>query len=539
MASRLARFMVAWLGLSALVNLRFPGDETKLSYLWPSLDVTLLFGVFALLGASGRRLPSFLRPLLVVLFCMARLLRFGDGVRQNWFHRNFNAYLDLPLAPELIRFLWSTSRHWVFGLGLVACCAAAVAFVFAVRWGVREGEAFLRDERGRAIYAGVILALVVISPFGPRAHGDEEFVGAFASSIGPRFAREADFLLHVSGYRDEKLADMKAATERVRDANPSLSRLKSASVLVFLIESYGATVFDPKLASPQTDDALQRFEALLRLHGYSLASGLLDSPVYGGNSWLAQATLATGVQTGDEFQFALLKAEEPLSIADAFRRVGYRTVLVQPGTTRPFPERDFLHFEARYGAFDLGYHGPRFGWAPMPDQFVLDVIHRRELASPERPVLIEYALVSSHVPWSDLPPVLDWESLGDGRVFDVAPRVRFDTRVLGTAVRDAYLSSIRYDFEVLGRYLTERLSSEPLIFVIGDHQPMPKATGRSERRSVPLHVISRRGDLVESWVERGYRPTVRPDWDRKAEPLASFLPTLLEALGSAAGGTAG
>ncbi len=135
--------------------------------------------------------------------------------------------------------------------------------------------------------------------------------------------------------------------------------------------------------------------------------------------------------------------------------------------------------------------------------------------------------------------MLDWESLGDGRVFDVAPRVRFDTRVLGTAVRDAYLSSIRYDFEVLGRYLTERLSSEPLIFVIGDHQPMPKATGRSERRSVPIHVISRRGDLVESWVERGYRPTVRPDWDRKAEPLASFLPTLLEALGSAAGGTAG
>lgn len=539
MASRLARFVVAWLGLSALVNLRFPGDETKLSYLWPSLDVTLLLAAFALLGAARRSVPSFVRAFLVGLFCLARLMRFGDGVRQNYFHRNFNSYLDLPLAPELVRFLWSTSRPWVFGLGFVACCAAAVGFVFAVRWGLREGETFLREERGRSIFAGGVLALVVVSPFGPRAHGDEEFVGTFASSIAPRFVREADFLLHVAGYREERLADVRAAAARVRAAPASLSRLKSASVLVFLIESYGATVFDPKLASAETDQALQRFEALIRSHGYSLASGLLDSPVYGGNSWLAQATLATGVQTGDEFQFALLKAEEPLSIADAFRRAGYRTVLVQPGTTRPFPERDFLHFEARYASFDLGYRGPRFGWAPMPDQFVLDAIHRRELVSPSRPVLIEYALVSSHVPWSDLPSLVNWESLGDGRIFETAPRVRFDTRVIGTAVREAYLSSIRYDFELLGRYLTERLASDPLIFVIGDHQPMPKATGRSDRRAVPIHVISRRGDLVESWVERGYRPAVRPDWDGKPEPLASFLPTLLETLGSEAGGTAG
>ncbi|HET9931091.1 MAG TPA: sulfatase-like hydrolase/transferase, partial [Polyangiaceae bacterium] len=459
------------------MNVRFPGDETKLSYLWPSLDVTLLFGAFALVGARRGSTPSWLRPLLVGLFCLVRLVRFGDGVRQNYFHRPFNAYLDLPLAPELVRLLWSTSRHSVFWLGLVACVGAAVAFVFAVAWGLREGEGFLRDARGRTIFLGVVLALVVLTPFGPRAHGDEEFVGAFAGSVGPRFAREVDFLLHVSGYRSEKLAEVRAAAERTRNADASLERLKSASVLVFLVESYGATVFDPKLASPETDEALARFEQSLRRDGYSLATGLLDSPVYGGSSWLAQATLATAVQTADEFQFSLLKAEEPPTIADAFRRAGYRTVLVQPGTTRAFPERDFLHFEARYAAFDLGYRGPNFGWAPMPDQFVLDVIHRRELTAPARPVLIEYALVSSHAPWSDQPAVVEWDTLGDGAIFQTVPRVRFDTRLVGSAVREAYLASIRYDFEVLSQYLTERLSSSPLVFVIGDHQPIPNATG--------------------------------------------------------------
>lgn len=539
MAARLGRFVFAWLGLSTLVNLRFPGDETKLAYVWPSLDVTLIFGLFAAIAAAGRKAPNWLFGALVGLFALARLIRFGDGVRQNYFHRPFNAYLDLPLVPELVRLLWSTSRHWVFWLGVVASVAAVVGFFFAVRWGLREGEAFLREPRARSIYAGVVLALIALSPFGPRAHGDEEFVGMFASSIAPRFAQEADFLLHVSGYRDEKLAELRASVRRVQQAPASLARLKSASVLVFIVESYGATVFDPKVASKETEQALARFEQLLTREGYSLASGLLDSPVYGGSSWLAQATLATAVQTGDEFQLALLKAEEPPTIADVFRRAGYRTVLVQPGTTRPFHERDFLHFDKRYAAFDLGYRGPRFGWAPMPDQFVLDVIHKREVAGATRPLLIEYALVSSHTPWSELPTLLNWDLLGDGSVFETAPRDRFDTGLVGSAVREAYLSSIRYDFEMLGEYLTERLSSEPLIFILGDHQPMPKATANSKRRSVPVHVISRRRDLVQAWVERGYRPAIFPDLSRKAEPLASFLPTLLEALAPAKEGSAG
>ncbi|MFZ5893833.1 MAG: sulfatase-like hydrolase/transferase [Myxococcota bacterium] len=532
MAKACARFVVAWLFLSALVNLRFPGDETKLSYLWPSSDVTLLFALFALAQLRGWRLPRWHLPLLVFGVCLIRVLRFGDGIQQNYFHRPFNAYLDLPQLPELVRLLWATSSHAVFVLGAVASVLLVVALVYAIRWALREAHSFMSDAKRRSLFFGVVLALVVLSPFGPKAHGDEQFSGMFASSIVPRVVDEADFLLHVSGYREVKLREVRAIANRLQSAPNSLARLESLPVFVFLVESYGVTVFDPELTSPPMQAALDDFDAALKASGYSVATGLLDSPVYGGSSWLAQATLATAVQTRDEAQLALVKAEEPPTIADFFKRAGYRTVLVQPGTTRPWPERDYLRFEARYAAFDLGYRGPKFSWAPMPDQYVLDVIHRKEVETATRPLFITYALVSSHAPWSEQPRVVeDWNHLSDGDIFNRMPKVHFDTRLVGSnAVREAYLSSIRYDLSVLARYLGERLKNDALVFVLGDHQPIPKATAHSKRRSVPVHVISRRRQLLEPWYARGYRPSLRPNLAEPVAPLASFLPTLLEAM---------
>jgi hypothetical protein len=131
MAKKLAGFTLAWLLLSAVVNLRFPGDETKFSYLWPSLDVTLLGGVYALLALRGRPSPRWLKPLLVALFLMVRFIRFGDGIQRNYFHRPFNLYLDLPLVPEMVRLFWSTSSHAAFALGLVAFVLALLALACA------------------------------------------------------------------------------------------------------------------------------------------------------------------------------------------------------------------------------------------------------------------------------------------------------------------------------------------------------------------------------------------------------------------------
>lgn len=535
MLARSARFLLAWSLLNALVNVLYPGNETKFSYLFPSLDVCVLLGVYAAYAAWGRRVPRALGGAGLAFLVLARLVRLGDGVGHRYLRRSLNLSIDLRLVPDAVRLLWTLlGGARIVLLGLLSSLAL-VGLLRLARRALSEAETYFQVARQRALFGAIVGALIVAAPFGPKAYGDEHFRGMFVPSLLPRLQRELDFALHISGYRQARLSELRAAAQRLSQVRDSLDRLDHIPVLLFIVEAYGTTVFDPKLETPFLREALQRFESKLAEGGYFIASSVLESPVYGGSSWLAQATLATGVQTRDEFEFGLLKALEPPAIADFFRRAGYRTLLVQPGTSAARIEPDFLHFDARYLGNDFGYRGPAFAWAPMPDQFVIDLIHRREVLAARAPLFVEYALVSSHAAWAELPSVVaDWQRLGDGAIFATLEKKRFFTDLLaGPRLRPAYEHAIVYDFEVLERYLDQRLQQAALVFVVGDHQPIPDATGYAASRGVPLHVISRRRDLIEAWLGRGYAPTLRPRLETAPLPLSTFLPTLLDVCSTA------
>ena len=58
----------------------------------------------------------------------------------------------------------------------------------------------------------------------------------------------------------------------------------------------------------------------------------------------------------------------------------------------------------------------------MPDQYVLLALQRLELAKPHRPPLFaEIDLVSSHAPWTRIPPLIGWSRVGDGSIFNRLP----------------------------------------------------------------------------------------------------------------------
>jgi hypothetical protein len=270
-----------------------------------------------------------------------------------------------------------------------------------------------------------------------------------------------------------------------------------------------------------------------------MASSLLTSPTYGGRSWLAQATLATGVRTEDGVAYAVLLQAKPapLTMASFFQSAGYRTVLVAPGMTSRWPEGEVAGFQQKYYAMDLDYHGPAFKWATMPDQYVLDFVHRREVARPPTaaaargPLFIEYALVSSHSPWSLQPRVVaDWDRLADGgRIFTTLEPVRYPLTWSNLYEGgDAYVSSLAYDFEVLRRYLGERVKGGALVIILGDHQPSAEVTDDSPSHAVPIHVVSRDHALVDRFVTAGYG---RGMWPTRGAapptPMEGFLPQLL------------
>ncbi len=100
-----------------------------------------------------------------------------------------------------------------------------------------------------------------------------------------------------------------------------------------------------------------------------------------------------------------LVTDDRLTLTDAFGRAGWRTVSDVPSNTHAWREGStFYHFDKLYDANNVGYRGPKFSYASMPDQYTLSALQRMELAKKDRtPVMAEVDLVSSHHPWTPLP----------------------------------------------------------------------------------------------------------------------------------------
>ena len=117
------------------------------------------------------------------------------------------------------------------------------------------------------------------------------------------------------------------------------------------------------------------------------------------------------------------RREQPPHAHEAFGEAGWRTVADVPSDTRDWPEgTSFYHYDQIYDRRNLGYRGPKYGFASMPDQYVLLALQRLELAKPNRrPIFSEIDLVSSHTPWTRIPPLIAWGRVGDGSIFNRLP----------------------------------------------------------------------------------------------------------------------
>ena len=109
-------------------------------------------------------------------------------------------------------------------------------------------------------------------------------------------------------------------------------------------------------------------------------SAWLTSPTFGALSWLAHATLQTGLWVDSQDRYDLLVDSPRTSLSELFGRAGWRTVASVPANTEDWPEGAFYGFDHAYDSRNVGYRGPRFGYPTMPDQFTLETFWRRELA---------------------------------------------------------------------------------------------------------------------------------------------------------------
>jgi hypothetical protein len=511
--------------LDAMVNLRFPGDEPSLWYLIPSIDVLVLLAYFGLFARLQWRLPTWARVALVICLFLVRLIRVGDGVQMRYFAQRFNLWSDLRLVPEAVRFSYA-SLPWWKSCGLFICVPLLLwTLGLACYRALEHMERYLAEPRhllGVVGVAAVFLGLSLV-PRDPRYR--ELYLGGFAASAIPRLRYEASFLLHVYGYESAHLKAIQDRQKQLARTPTNLRKLAGRNVYLFLIESYGAAVVERPDFELRVAPVYRAFETELSSLGFSLATGLLDSPTSGGRSWLAFATLATGVRTSDQLQYELVLANKPKPLARFFRDAGYRTVLAQPGTTRPFPKGEMFAFDQQYYAWNFDYAGPSYAWATMPDQYVLDFIRRREVTVHASPLFVQYVLVSSHAPWSHQPVLVDdWERIRNGAIYNELEMVRFPIEWPHFAdASQAYITSVVYDLEVLQRYLAKFITDDSLVILLGDHQPVPEVAGASNSVSVPVHVLSRDASLLAPFRARGYVPGMGPGRHAPHPPMDSFL----------------
>jgi hypothetical protein len=255
------------------------------------------------------------------------------------------------------------------------------------------------------------------------------------------------------------------------------------------------------------------------------------SPTFGGSSWLAHATLASGVRLDDPILYSQLFRSGRKLLPGYFKDAGWRAIEIMPGIKTPAPEARAWGFDRDVYAAELGYHGPSFGWFAIPDQFTLERAGEiREALGSETPVFTQIVLVSSHIPFSPVPPYLaDW---GDAGAFASVPAAAWEEILRPpdwTVLAPGYLKSLKYDFAVLGDWLAKYLPGDGLVILLGDHQP-PAVDGEElQQWTVPVHVLSRDPDLVAPFIAAGFVAGLVPPPTPPAKGMETFLPNFLAA----------
>lgn len=315
-----------------------------------------------------------------------------------------------------------------------------------------------------------------------------------------------------------------------------LSGLRGKDVLLVFVESYGQVAVEHTSFSPGVDRVLRAGTATLARAGYSTRSAFLTSPTYGGMSWIAHSTLQSGMWIDDQPRFDALMASRRMSISSAFRKAGWRTVSDNPADKRAWPDgTSFYRYDQLYGRHDVGYRGPSFSWAAMPDQYTLASFQRLELGRGHAPVMAEIDLVSSHTPWTPLPRMVPWNRLGDGSVFDAMPGQGLTPEVAwqnSATVRRLYGESIQYSMTALTSWIARLHDDNLVVVLLGDHQPSATVSGYGANHDVPISIVAHdpaAADRIAAWH---WQDGLLPGPGAPVWPMDAFRDRFLDAFSS-------
>jgi len=532
---RLARRIAAWLttvvaGLFVAFILTVPPDLTRITPdEFVRVPVEALVGAVLLLvlPARARGVAAAVGGAALGLVAIVKILDMGvDAI----FYRPFDLVLDWPLFAPAIDFLDVTiGRAGTIGTVVLAGLLVIALVVLTTLSVVRLSRVVVRHRTAtiRSVAAVAVASFTFAVP-GLPVTSTSATAFAFDHAVQVR-----------EGLHDQEAFAAEAAVDAFRDTpgDQLLTGLAGKDVVISFVESYGRSAVEHPELAPRIGAVLDKGSRELREAGFASRSAFLTSPTAGGGSWMAQATLLSGLWIDNQQRYRNLVTSDRLTLPSAFRRANWRSVGVMPGITQAWPEGAFFDYDRIYAAADLGYRGPRFGYSTTPDQYTLAAFERAERATPgHAPVMAAIPLVTSHAPWPAAPAMVDWKDVGDGSVYRTMA-ASDDERMESILSRDPvdvradYGKSVEYSLTSLISYVREHGDDNLVLVFLGDHQPAQMVTGQNASHDVPITVVTRDPAVLDRIAGWGWQDGLKPGSGAPVWRMSDFRDRFLTAFG--------
>ncbi len=497
---------------------------------WPVPVETAIVVVSVLL--LPRTLAVITRAFVIAAAALLAALKTADLATLTAFNRPFNPLLDAHLPRDGWNVLSQSMGSGLGALAVLGALAISVVLLALLGDGLGRLRRWPRQmRRALIIVCSAVIASAVLSWL-PAASDLPTFADARASAgVVQRIERVAASANDLKAFRRQLAAT--SGPNQVSHVAAEFERLAGHDVLLVFVESYGRTVFERPLYSDVITPRLAAFEREIRAAGFQARSGWLTSPTFGGQSWLAHGTLLSGLWINNQPRYDALNDSRRVSLNRLFQNAGWRTAAAMPAITRDWADAEWFGYDEIFAADDLGYAGKPFNWVTMPDQYTLAAIKRLILDKPsQRPAMIEAALISSHAPWTPIPPLLDWATIGDGRVFDDYATAGDPPEVVWQdtdRVRIQYRKAIDYSLETLASFIATQADDDLVLIILGDHQPAPLVTGDNATRDVPIHIIAHDPSVLDAIDGWRWSPGMTPGDQTPVWQMDAFYERFIDA----------
>ena len=505
--------------LLVLLTLTVPGEVAQLTpAAFLRIPVEGLVGAAVLLVLRGRArdIAALAGGAAIGVLLIVRVADLGFRATLA---RGFDPVLDPPLLGNAADFVTESYGRAAAVGAMLGAGLLAVGIPVVMALAVRR---LARHLPGVRVLGGVAVVWVVCALTGATLVSPVPFASRSAGALALAVGRQVPVSLH-----DEQEFAKIAANDAFA-GTPSdqlLTALAGKRVVVAWVESYGRSAIEDPQYAPQVGATLDAGTSTLSSAGFGARSGWLTSPISGGGSWLAHATLESGLWIDNQQRYRSLTTSDRLTLSKVLQKTGRQTVNIMPGTTEPWPESAFYGVDSYYDAHGLGYAGPGFGWSTMPDQFALARFQQLAYGKPG-PLGGDVTLTSSHTPWIAVPTLRPWDQIGDGSTYasDVTGLDSPDTIWADPdRVRANYRDSIDYSLNSLVSWVQHYGDDDLVLLVLGDHQPAPMITHDSPNHDVPISVVTRDQHVLDT-VSQAWRwqPGLKPGPEAPVWPMDAF-----------------